>query len=165
MTDYDDDMLSDDETDSSIIELTDIVKDGSGHATQDAIIELTDIVENGDIDLDPDGIKEDGFKLEENFEIEDEISFNESLELETGDPADADPIGDDSFEPEKFTESAADLNVSQEQVAAALERVIEKKIADKIETILFEAMEKVIEKEIAGIKESLQKNLDQIGNG
>ncbi len=164
MTDYDDDMLSD-ETDDSIIELTDIVKDGSGHATQEDIIELTDIVENGDIDLDPDGIKKDSFKLEENFEIEDEISFNDDLELEMGDPTDADPIGDDSFESEEFTESAADLNVSQEQVAAALERVIEKKFADKIETILFEAMEKVIEKEIAGIKESLQKNLDQIGNG
>ena len=45
-----------------------------------------------------------------------------------------------------------------------MERVVEKKFADKIETILFEVMEKVIEKEIKEIKESLQKDLDQIGN-
>ncbi|SDU21597.1 hypothetical protein [Desulfobacula phenolica] len=164
MTDYDDDMLSEDETGDSIIELTDIVKDGSGQTIQEDIIELTDIIENDNIDLDPDDAKEDKFKLEENFEIEEEISFNKGLELEIGDPTDADQNGDDSFETEEFKESAADLNVSQEQVEVALERVIEKKIAGKIETILFEAMEKVIEKEIAGIKESLQKGLDQIEN-
>ncbi|CCK79812.1 hypothetical protein [Desulfobacula toluolica] len=169
MTDYDDDMLGDDKTDDSIIELTDIVKYGSGHATQEDIIqediiELTDMIENDDTDFGPHGVKEDSLKLEENFETEDEFFFDKGLELEMGDPTDADPTGDDSLELEKITESTSDLNVSQEQVEAALERIIEKKIAGKIETILFDAMEKVIEKEIAGIKKSLQKDLDQIGN-
>ena len=45
--------------------------------------------------------------------------------------------------------------MSPEQVEVALERVIEKKFADKIEGILFEVMEKVIEKEITEIRESL----------
>lgn len=53
---------------------------------------------------------------------------------------------------------------TQEQVDAALERVIEKKFAGKIEKILFEVMEKVIEKEIADIRERLQKDLDKLGN-
>ena len=54
--------------------------------------------------------------------------------------------------------------MSQEQVEAALELVIEKKFADKIEIILHEVTEKVIEKEIVEIKKSLQKDLDQMGN-
>ena len=57
-----------------------------------------------------------------------------------------------------------DLNIDQEQIEAVLERIIEKKFADKIESVLFEVMENVIEKQIIEIKESLQKDLDQIGN-
>ena len=53
--------------------------------------------------------------------------------------------------------------LTSEQVEAALEKVIEKQFAGKIQTILFQVMEKVIEREIAGIRDSLQKDLDQIG--
>ena len=55
-------------------------------------------------------------------------------------------------------------DISSDMVEAALERVIEKKFSGKIETILFEVMEKMIEKEIKEIKESLQKDLDQISS-
>ncbi len=57
-----------------------------------------------------------------------------------------------------------DSSISQEQVDAALERVIEKKFAEKIEKILFEVMERVIEKEVVDLKARLQKDLDEIGN-
>ena len=53
-----------------------------------------------------------------------------------------------------------DFNIDQEQIEAILERIIEKKFADKIESILFEVMESVIEKKIVEIKESLQKDLE-----
>lgn len=155
MTDLDNDILSEDETDDGIIELTDIVSRGSEHLAQENIIELIDIIEDDDSDI----VGEVNFDLEENLEIDDEIAFNEGLELEVGDRSD-----DDSVETEDVMESAVNLNVSQEQVEAALERVIEKKITDKVETILFSAMEKVLEKEIAGIKKRLQKDFDQIGN-
>lgn len=61
-------------------------------------------------------------------------------------------------------ESVMEPAFTREQMDAALERVIEKKFAGKIEKILFEVMEKVIEKEIADIRERLQKDLDQLGN-
>jgi len=57
-----------------------------------------------------------------------------------------------------------DSSISQEQLDAALERVIEKKFAGKIEKILFEVMERVIEKEVVDLKARLQKDLDEIGN-
>jgi len=56
------------------------------------------------------------------------------------------------------------LDFSQNQLDAALERVIEKKFSDTIEKILFEVMERVIQKEIKEIKEGLQKDLDDIGS-
>ena len=60
------------------------------------------------------------------------------------------------------TNSDLDIVVDREQIETILEQIIEKKFADKIESILFEVMEKVIEKQIIEIKESLQKNLEQI---
>ncbi len=50
--------------------------------------------------------------------------------------------------------------IDQGQIEAALERIIEKKFADKIDSVLFDVMENVIEKQIIKIKESLQKELD-----
>ncbi|MCG8568462.1 MAG: hypothetical protein MI747_25610 [Desulfobacterales bacterium] len=55
------------------------------------------------------------------------------------------------------------LDISEEQVMAALERYIEKRFSDQIETALLEIMEKVISKEITEIRENLQRDLDQIG--
>ncbi|OGR21112.1 MAG: hypothetical protein A3J85_01940 [Desulfobacula sp. RIFOXYA12_FULL_46_16] len=69
-------------------------------------------------------------------------------------------------------DEGADLNLelpssfapTSEQLEAALEKVIEKQFADKIQTILFQVVERVIEREITEIRESLQKDLDQIEN-
>ncbi len=150
LTDWDDDILSEDETDNGIIELTDIAEDDPDNEVDETIIELTDIAEEDDSGLSLDITTEDEVEIEEEFE-------GLELDLET-----QSPVEDVSDEIE--TESVQDLSVTQEQLEAALERVIEKKFADKIEPILFEKMEKVIEREIADIKESLQKDLDQIGN-
>ncbi len=176
ITDWDDDILGEGATDDGIIELTDIVKEDSNLSTQEDVIELTDIVEEKTTNLDLDIVKEVGFEVDETpeqeedisfeeipfdevTEMEDETSFEEGLELEIDDSTD-----DDSPEPEELTVPSGDLSVSQEQVEAVLERIIEKKFAGKIETILFEVMERVIQKEIIEIKKSLQEDLNQIGN-
>lgn len=62
------------------------------------------------------------------------------------------------------TQSTLELvdRISEEKMEAALERVIEKKFTQKIESILFEVMERVIRDQIREIKDSLQKDLDDI---
>lgn len=53
-------------------------------------------------------------------------------------------------------------SVTMQQLEAALERVIERKFAEKIEPMLFDVMERVILEEIEKIKKILQRDLDQI---
>ena len=55
-------------------------------------------------------------------------------------------------------------DITQDQLEAALERIIEKKFSKTIEKILFEVMEKVIHNEIRDIKKGLHKDLDDIGS-
>ncbi len=109
----------------------------NGDEAGEEIIELTDIV-----------------MMETDTETED---FDMDLELEEKEitfPADQ----------SAGQESPLSLTLTSEQIEAALEKIIEKQFADKIQTLLFQVMEKVIEREIAGIRESLQQDLDQIGN-
>ncbi|MCA1787228.1 MAG: hypothetical protein LC657_14745 [Desulfobacteraceae bacterium] len=101
------------------------------------IIELTDIVD------DVDAVSED------------QMSDDGILELTDIDAASDALVGEDVL-----PDGAA---VSQQQLEAALERIIEKKFSQKIEAILFDVMERVISKEITEIRENLQKDLDQIG--
>ena len=177
-TDWYDDFMKEEKTDEEIVELTDIVEGGKDLSTQEDIIELTDIVDvekspstQGDIielmDIvedqsaasDLDSVMEEGINSGENLELEDDIYFKEGLELEMNDPEDEVPV-----ESIAVTEPGMELSVSQEQLEAALERVIEKRFADKIDILLIEGMEKVIKKEIVEIKERLQKDLDQMEN-
>ena len=163
MTDWDDDILGEDETDDYIIELTDIINEDSGDAIEEEVIELMDIVTDDSGDATEEAVTEltdiiEDETIDFDLDIETEES-DEGLEFKVDDSA-----GYDSLEPEELTESLGALSVTQEQIEAALERVIEKKFTDKIEIILFEVMEKVIEKEIVEIRESLQKDLAQIGN-
>jgi hypothetical protein len=158
MTDWYDDFISGEKTDEEIVELADIVEQEKDPSTED-IIELTDIVEDQSAELDLDSIKEDSFEAKENLELEDDISFKEELELEIDDPVD-----EVALEPSVVTEPATELSVTQEQLEAALERVIEKKFADKIDRLLMDGMEKAIKKEIVEIKERLLKDFDQMEN-
>ncbi|MFN2435995.1 MAG: hypothetical protein ABR513_02810 [Desulfotignum sp.] len=63
---------------------------------------------------------------------------------------------------EEQTFFSEDVSVSEAQMASALERVIEKKFAEKIEPLLFETMERVILQEIQKIKTTLLKDMDRI---
>ncbi|WP_413909865.1 hypothetical protein [Desulfobacula sp.] len=178
MTDWYDDFIKEEKTDEEIVELTDIVDNEKDPSTQEDIIELTDIVgvekspliqediieltdivEDQSAAPDLDSVMEEGFNSGENLELKDDIYFKEGLELEMNDPVDEVPV-----ESIAVTESGMDLSVSQEQLETALERVIEKRFADKIDILLIEGMEKVIKKEINEIKERLQKDLDQMEN-
>ena len=144
-------------TQEDIIELTDIVDKEKAPSTQDDIIELTDIIGDENAVLDMDSKKTEGFEAEENLELEDDTSYIEAPELKMEDPVNEEPL-----ESDVAVAPGMQFNVTQEQLEAALERVIEKKYADKIEVLLFESMEKVIKKEIVEIKERLQKDLDQM---
>ena len=158
MTDWYDDFISNEKSDEKIVELTDIVDQETDPSTED-IIELTDIVEVQSDEPDQGNIKEDGVEAKENLELEDDISFKEAPGLEMDSPVD-----EAAFEPSVVTDPSAELSVTQEQLEAALDRVIEKKFADKIDTLLMDGMEKAIKREIVQIKERLLKDLDQIGN-
>jgi hypothetical protein len=176
-TDWYDDFINDEKTDDKIVELTDIVEEEKDPSTQEDIIELTDIVEeekdsstediieltdiveDQSADLDLDSIKEDGFEAKESLELEDDIFFKQEVGLEMDSP-----VGDVALEPSVVNEPAAELSVTKEQLEAALERVIEKKFADKIDILLMDGMEKAIKKEIVEIKERLLKDLDQMEN-
>jgi fumarylacetoacetate (FAA) hydrolase family protein len=134
MIDWDNDSINGGEAEDNMIELMDIVFDAPDSGTTDDIIELTEIVKKQEMNIDLDSIE-----MESSREKED---------------ADQNRCHD-------FT---ASVDLTSEQIEAALEKVIEKQFAGKIQTILFQVMEKVIEREITGIRESLQKDLDQIGN-
>jgi hypothetical protein len=110
----------------------------------DPIIELTEIVED---DADSD------LPLHEDI-----------IELTDSDADAQDEVMEDIWEdPTLPEEDLPDMvPMSTQQLETALERVIERKFAEKIEPMLFEAMERVIAREIKKIKESLQKDLDQI---
>ncbi len=145
MTDWEDDLFTDEKTEEDVIELTDIVESsldsGLDIGMDDTVIELTDMVGQERATLAP-------------TETDSKITIDKSL-FEDVPVVPAMTAGEGA--------PAQGLNLTPEQIDAALERVIEKQYADRIQTILFQVMEKVIEKEIAGIKESLQKDLDQIG--
>lgn len=145
MTDWEDDLFIDEQTDEDLIELTDIVDDstdsGLDIGIEEPIIELTDVVAQENETLSP---AESGPKMTIDGSRLDDVPVVPATAAE-GEVLDQ------------------GLKLTPEQIDAALERVIEKQYADRIQTILFQVMEKVIEKEIAGIKESLQKDLDQIG--
>ncbi len=165
--------------DDDIIELTDIAKKDSDLSTDDDVIELTDIAEDETTNLDLDIEKEDEFDPEisdaedveqiddeftddifENDLDDDELTDIDQVDDELEDDA-ADIIVDKpEAEPDSEKVVPDDFNIDQEQIETILERIIEKKFAGKIESILFEAMENVIEKQIVEIKESLQKDLE-----
>ncbi len=170
--------------DDDIIELTDIAKKDSDLSTDDDVIELTDIAEGETTNLDLDIEKEDEFDPEisdaedvdqvddeftddifEDDEVEDDLDDDELTDIDQVDDELEDDAADiiadkPEAEPDSDKVVPEDFNIDQEQIETILERIIEKKFAGKIESILFEVMENVIEKQIVEIKESLQKDLE-----
>jgi len=148
MTDWYDDFISDENIDEKIVELTDLADKEKAPLPQEDIIELTDIVE------DQGGVLE----LETPSDDTADLSKDPVEILEMDDPVDVVEV-----EPYAAEQPAQELSVTQEQLEAALERVIEKKFGDKIDILLNDGMEKVIKKEIIEIKEQLNKDLDLMG--
>jgi hypothetical protein len=116
---------------------------------EDPIIELTDVVEDGE-DTEK-TLSDDIFSDDEITDVDDfdDIRANGFEDIEKAVSADEISAPDE-------------ISVSDEKIETALERVIEKKFAEKIEPLLFETMERVILKEIQKIKTTLLKDMDRI---
>jgi len=173
MTDWDDDGVQADELEEGFIELTDIVLDEPESEADDDIIDLVDIVREEKSDLNLDMVEDEDSDLNLDMVEEEETDLN--LDIIRVDPVgEIEDFAEDlEFKENMTTSQGIDSDdvslpkfpdVTSDQIEAALEKVIEKQFADKIQAILFQVMEKVIEREITGIRESLQKDLDQIGN-
>jgi len=112
----------------------------------DGIIELTQVVGEDSSDAsNQDVIELSDVAQEETIENDLDLDLDLDLNSDSG-----------AFIPS--LESA----ITQEQVDAALERVVEKKFAKIIEKSLLEVMEKVLEREIVDIRKRLQTDLDEI---
>jgi beta-glucosidase-like glycosyl hydrolase len=116
---------------------------GNDLEQDDEIIELTQVLDDESLNT-----------LEQDSQDHEVIELTD-IHIPTDETQDNDLVVDSSL---------VESSISQEKLDEALERVIEKKFAGKIEKILFEVMEKVIEKEIVDLKARLQKDLDEIGN-
>jgi len=136
-------MVDNTEQDDGIIELTQLVEEDLSDGSAQELIELTDIHSQSEEMQVP--------EIEET-----DIGLGLELDLDDGQAPTDDIIllkdRDVSFE----------STITQEQVEAALERVIEKKFATIIERRLGEVMEKVLEREIADIRKRLQADLDEM---
>ncbi|MBU1195235.1 MAG: hypothetical protein KKE62_15960 [Proteobacteria bacterium] len=170
-----------------VIELTDIVEDDLGEVfgesvieLDDPVIELTDIVKEdtaSEPDLALDDVEGDSLDFGDDFSMEDEFAEESVTESDVIGLPDDEPeemleemLEEDPADPASVVSApvvnapAPEMNFGAEDIEAALERVIEKKFAGRMETLLFEVMEKVIEKEILQIKSRLLKDLDQNEN-
>ena len=117
-----------------IIELTQVVADASPEDTGAEIIELTEVAADD----------------------------RELPETDLPGQGDLDMAATESLDDSREQGGPTMPEISREELEAALERVIERKFSQTIETVLFEVMEKVLKKEIADIKQALQKDLDDI---
>jgi hypothetical protein len=175
-------MVDNTEKDDGIIELTQVVEEETSDATDQDVIELTDIdtqiegtkqdyldldFDTSPEDADSDGLFDDG-DLAFDIDLDETTAKVSEQEKDLSEPAEPIlPIPDfpDSGEPVSGAPvTAIEPSVTQEQVDAALERVIEKKFAKIIEKSLLEVMEKVLEREIVDIRKRLQNDLDEIAN-
>lgn len=166
--------------DDGIIELTQVVEEDFSDAPGQEVIELTDIdtqVEGTredylDLDFDTDPAKTDNNGLFDDGDLDFDLDLDETIakvskqDNEISEPIlPIVPVSDESVSgPLVSGAPVTDIEptVTQEQVDAALERVIEKKFAKIIEKSLLEVMEKVLEREIVDIRKRLQNDLDEI---
>ena len=106
-------------------------------------------------------------ELDEDFDDDlpidhEEDDFVDSLGMEIGTEDEED---ENAAEPEKTAAEPADtvptegIDVSGEQLDAALERVIKNMFYDKIDSVLVEVIEKTVSKEIARLKKILTEEV------
>ena len=143
------------EDDELILELTEEVAEASedtGEPVEHAVDPLTatiELDEGFDDDLD----------FDDHLDVDhEEDDFVDSLGMEIGTEDDEDEYG---AEPEETADEPADtvpaegIDISNEQLDAALERVIKNMFYDKIDSLLVEVIEKTVSKEIERLKKIL----------
>jgi hypothetical protein len=161
--------------DDPIIELNDIADKNSEVSTSQEILELTEITEDENSNDDFKVDEKDDFGLEisdfdddhqdvqdelQDFDLLDSDLEEDFFEVTEHDEQDQEDIDTLEVVSESGNSIPGNLNIDQEQIEIILERIIEKKFAEKIENLLFDVMEKVIKKQIIKTKESLQKDLE-----
>ena len=140
----------------------------------DSIIELTEVVEDGeDVEdtLSDDILSENEILDYSPFELTDMDDFSDAdmdfEEARMENPARDMLSKEASVSEETFdfgeTSDTDEIPVSEKQIEAALERVIEKKFAEKIEPLIFDTVERVILQEIKKIKTALLEDMDRNG--
>ena len=122
--------------DESVLELTDEVAEASEEA-EDPLAAAIGLDEGFDDDLDVDHEEDD---------------FVDSMGMEIGTEYDED-------EDEAEETAAEGIDISGEQLDAALERVIKNMFYDKIDSILVEVIEKTVSKEIERLKRLLTEEV------
>lgn len=125
--------------DESVLELTDEVAEASEEA-EDPLAAAIELDEGFDDDLDVDH-EEDDFVDSLGMEIGTEFDEDEAEET-----ADTSPL-------------AEGIDISSEQLDAALERVIKNMFYDKIDNLLVEVIEKTVSKEIERLKKILTEEV------
>lgn len=140
----------------------------------DSIIELTEVVEDGeDVEdtLSDDILSENEILDDSPFELTDMDDFSDA-DMDFEETGMENPAGDISSEEPSVSEETFvfgetsdvdEIPVSEKQIEAALERVIEKKFAEKIEPLIFDTVERVILQEIKKIKAALLEDVDRNG--
>lgn len=102
---------------------------------------------------------------EEVIELTDVIADDSDDEvLELTDRVDEDP-NEEEKGPDVTQEqepAGPEMEIGEDRIEAALERLIEKKIGHRIEAVLYEVMERVMAREVEEIKSRLSKDLDEI---
>ena len=131
--------------DESILELTNEVAEASEEA-EDPLAATIELEESFDDDLDVDHEEDD---------------FVDSLGMEIGTEYDEDKeeAEETAAEPADTSPPAEGIDISSEQLDAALERVIKNMFYDKIDSILAKVIEKTVSKEIERLKKILTEEV------
>ncbi len=133
---------------------------------EDEIIELTDVVEIAGtvkpVEEEQDLVMKD---LEEDMGSDEYIkddfaaSLGMKIEIESGSDSTDGLIEDKEVDSESvFQEDTGKLAVSPQQVEAAIERVVQRMLGDKIDAILIEIIERAVTQEIIRLKNILHVN-------
>lgn len=168
------------QAEDKIIELTDIAKEPPATATESAVEQAEDTFSSEDIlrnaapaeqddgitDLESALIFDDELEEAFNEELAQEDDFTSDLGMEIDDESDfeeltaEEPIAEEVVDPSAPQEPAemvaktveTPAPISDEQIEAAVAKIMEEKFSQRIESLMVDAVEKAVEKELAKIK-------------
>jgi hypothetical protein len=164
--DNDIDMLADIEFErevgEEIVPLAEL--DNDDVETDDDIIEISEFDQHFPEDeeeslahaglLDPSDLADEDFL--ELFDIEDEGPMEDEIGIENNAPQPVEKFSELDTDSDLAASNASDSPVvSPEQIDQTIERIINEKLADRIEHIIYEIIEKAVKREIDRLKESL----------